>query len=100
MSSQRKRQERALEKRMNDGYPGLVLLEDLYDFEQFLATKGWRSGITEGRELMHVHRNKGEEIVVVFNEKKHQTTTSRRGMVLWYDWQIFWKEKALWVPNG
>ena len=51
--------------------------------------------ITEGRELLHVRRNKGEEIVVVFNEKKHQTTTTRRGMVLWYDWQIFWKENEL-----
>lgn len=93
LSSQQKRQERALEKRDRDGYPGLVGLMEIYSFEDFLTrVKDWHSAVTQGNELLHVYRRIGEEIIVRFNEKSKKTTISRHGMCLWYDWQIFYKE--------
>ena len=92
LSSQQKKRERALEKRDRDGYPGLISLTEIYPFEEFLRAKGWHSAVTSGNELLHVYRRIGEEIVVRFDEKSRKTTTSRHGMCLWYDWQIFYKE--------
>jgi len=39
LSSQQKKQERLLAKRDADGYPGLIPLEEIYHFEDFLIVK-------------------------------------------------------------
>ena len=70
LSSQQKKQERLLAKRDADGYPGLIPLEEIYHFEDFLTNeRDWHSAVTQGRELLHVYRRAGEEIIVWFKEK-------------------------------
>ncbi len=48
--------------------------------------------MTLGRSLMRVVRD-GRIIEVVWDPEKRQPLTSRYGMVLWYDFQIFEKDK-------
>lgn len=48
--------------------------------------------VTLERSLMRVVRD-GRIIEVVWDPEKRQTLTSRYGMVLWYDFQIFEKDK-------
>lgn len=74
------------------GWFGLVRLEDIYDFECFLQGRGWKACIAEGSCLMWVQRS-GCSIVVTWDAEHRKTLTSRHGMVLWYDYQIFGRDK-------
>jgi len=74
------------------GWFGLVRLRDVYDFECYLMQRGWKPCVTLGRSLMRVMRD-GRIIEVVWDDTKRQTLTSRYGMVLWYDFQIFERDK-------
>lgn len=92
LTSKQKKQERTLEKRDRDGYPGLIPLCEIYGFEQFLTReRDWHSAVTSGNELMHVYRHVGEEIIVWFNGRA--TATSRHGMGLYYCYLTFSKRK-------
>ena len=55
--------------------------------------KGWHACVTRGNELMRVRRNMNEFVTVWYDEKHHATATDRHGMVLWYDFMIFGKDK-------
>ncbi len=50
--------------------------------------------MTQGRELLHVYRHAGEEIIVWLKEKPRTTVTTRRGMGLYYCYLTFskWKD--------
>lgn len=79
LSSRQKKQERTLEKRDRDGYPGLIPIGEVYGFEQFLTReRDWHSAITSGNELMHVYRRVGEEVIVWFKEKPRTTIDAPR----------------------
>ena len=94
LSSQQKKQERLLAKRDADGYPGLIPLEEIYHFEDFLTNeRDWHSAVTQGRELLHVYRRTGEEIIVWFKEKPRTTVTTRHGMGLYLCYLTFSKRK-------
>ncbi len=70
------------------GWIGLVRLRDVYDFECYLARRGWKPCVTGGSCLMRVMRDE-----VLWDPAKRKTRTSRYGMVLWYDFQIFERDK-------
>ena len=74
------------------GWIGLVRLRDVYDFECYLARRGWKPCVTGGSCLMRVMRD-GRVIEVLWDPSKRKTRTSRYGMVLWYDFQIFERDK-------
>ncbi|MDY6268569.1 MAG: hypothetical protein SPL39_06310 [Selenomonadaceae bacterium] len=94
MASRQKKQDRQLERRDADGYPGLVPLKEIYGFELFLTTeRDWHSSVTHGSELLHVYRRTGEEIVVWFKERPRTTVTTRHGMGLYYCYLTFSKRK-------
>lgn len=94
MASRQKKQEKALARRDEGGYPGLVPLKEIYPFEDFLThERDWHSCVTEGNELLHVKRNEGEEIIVWYKEKPRKTVTTRRGMGLYYCYLTFSKRK-------
>lgn len=96
LSSRQKKQERTLEKRDRDNYPGLIPLGEVYGFEQFLTQeRDWHSAITSGNELMHVYRRIGEEIVVWYEERPRATKTSRHGMGLYYCYLTFSERKDI-----
>lgn len=95
LSSQQKKQEKLLARRDADGYPGLIPLKEIYHFEDFLThERDWHSAVTQGRELLHVYRHAGEEIIVWYKEKPRTTVTTRRGMGLYYCYLTFskWKD--------
>lgn len=94
MASRQKKQERALERRDADGYPGLIPLCEIYGFEMFLTTeRDWHSAVPRGNELMRVYRHKGEEISVWFKERPRTTVTTRHGMCLYYCYLTFSKRE-------
>ena len=81
------------------GWFGLVKLQDIYEFEQFLIErKHFHPCATSGAEFMRVRRHKNEFIVVLFDERHRMTLTDRHGMVLWYDFQVFGKDP--WLTLG
>ena len=92
MASRQKKQDRSNERRCDGGYPGLVPLKEIYDFEDFLThERDWHSAVTSGAELLHVYRHVGEEVIVWFNGRK--TATTRHGMGLYYCYLTFSKRK-------
>ena len=94
LASRQKKQDRQLERRDADGYPGLVTLKEVYSFEEFLTQeRDWHSAVTTGNELLHVYRHTGEEIVVRFKERPRTTVTSRHGMALYYCYLTFSRKK-------
>ena len=56
------------------------------------ARRGWKPCVTGGSCLMRVMRD-GRVIEVLWDPAKRKTRTSRYGMVLWYDFQIFERDK-------
>ena len=74
------------------GWIGLVRLRDVYDFECYLARRGWKPCGPGGGCLLRVLRD-GRVIEVLWDPAKRKTRTSRYGMVLWYDFQIFERDK-------
>ena len=94
MASRQKKQERLLERRDADGYPGLIPLSEIYHFEDFLThEKDWHSAVTSGAELLHVYRRKGEEVTVEYQERLRRTVTSRHGMAPYYCYLTFSRKK-------
>ena len=94
LSSQQKKQERALAKRDSDGYPCLIPLAEIYPFEDFLThERDWHSCVTQGNELLHVYRRTGEEIIVWYSERPKGTVTTRHGMGRYYCYLTFSKRK-------
>ena len=74
------------------GWIGLVRLRDVYDFECFLMRRGGKACVADGTCLLRVLRD-GRVIEVHWDPNRRKTCTSRYGMVLWYDFQIFEKNK-------
>lgn len=94
MASRQKKQERSNERRCDGGYPRLVPLKEIYDFEDFLThERDWHSAVTSGAELLHVYRRKGEEVTVEYQERLRRTVTSRHGMALYYCYLTFSRKK-------
>lgn len=94
LASRQKKQDRQLERRDADGYPGLVTLKEVYSFEEFLTQeRDWHSAVTSGAELLHVYRRKGEEVTVEYQERLRRTVTSRHGMALYYCYLTFSRKK-------
>ena len=81
---------RDAERRERAGWPGLVKLKDIYDFEMFLTReRGWHSAVTQGNELMHVY-GYGRELIVWFDASTRRTKVNcRRVMALWYAYDTF-----------
>jgi len=81
------------ERHERDGWPGLVRLKDIYDFELFLVhNRGWHSAITSGTELLHVY-GYGKELIVRWNPAKRRTQINcRRLMALWYTFETFYRK--------
>ena len=50
--------------------------------------KGFRLGVTEGRELARLTRD-GRTLSIWYDEVLRRPATTRWGMVLWYDWHMF-----------
>lgn len=94
LAGRQKKEERRLERRAAGGYPGLIPLEEIPYFEEFLTQeRDWHSAVTQGNELMHVYRRVGEEVIVWFSEKPRTTITTRHGMVLYHCYLTFSKRK-------
>lgn len=92
----KKKQEKLLARRDADGYPGLIPLKEIYHFEDFLThERDWHSAVTQGRELLHVYRHAGEEVIVWFKEKPRTTITTRHGMGLYYCYLTFSERKDI-----
>jgi len=92
MKTSARKEKRLMAEHERFGWFGLVRLRDVYEFECYLMQRGWKPCVTLGRSLMRVMRD-GRIIEVVWDSEKRQTLTSRYGMVLWYDFQIFEKDK-------
>lgn len=72
------------------GYAGYFALSEIFDFCAWShEEKGFSHVVTEGNELAKLKRD-GRELVIWYDEKLKRPVTSRWGMVLWYDWHIFY----------
>ena len=102
LSSKQKRELDKQGRRIDAGFPGLIALDDIYGFGQFLTTeREWHSSVTSGNELLHVYWHT-REIVVSYSETKHRTVVhtlidgrkcgSQHGMSLYYAYTIFYKQ--------
>ena len=92
MKTSARKEKRLMAEHERFGWFGLIRFRDVYEFECYFMQRGWKPCVTLGRSLMRVVRD-GRIIEVVWDPEKRQTLTSRYGMVLWYDFQIFEKDK-------